>query len=241
VLGALSAVVERSAGAFNPQELANTLWAYATLGEAPSASVLGALSAVVERSAGAFKPQDVANTLWAYATLQIEPPSPLFSRATELSARSFCDIGLSQICYTHLVGQALGWAFNPPDELLKRAQATMRAQATKVTVSATQRRVHTALESMGLQPQLEALTDDGLFSIDIALPAKVGESLRIAVEVDGPQHFTSSGCKTGNTRLRDYLLERRGWRLVSLRVADIDKARSSAELCQYLADALIEL
>ena len=51
------------------QAVANTLWAYATMGRRPGEQVLGALEARVEEVANVFNSQDVANTLWAYATM----------------------------------------------------------------------------------------------------------------------------------------------------------------------------
>ncbi|KAG1677580.1 hypothetical protein FOA52_014478 [Chlamydomonas sp. UWO 241] len=62
----------------------------------------------------------------------------------------------------------------------------------------------------------EQATDDGLFSIDIAVHLPDGS--RLAVEVDGPQHFLSSpsGRLNGATLLRNRLLEARGWRVVSV-------------------------
>jgi very-short-patch-repair endonuclease len=60
---------------------------------------------------------------------------------------------------------------------------------------------------------VECLTEDGYFSIDIALPDQ-----RIALEFDGPSHFMSDGTnkKTMKTKLRDLLLQQRGWRVVSV-------------------------
>ena len=93
---------------------------------------------------------------------------------------------------------------------------------------------------MGQQPELEALTDDGLFSIDIALPEESEQDGRLntAVEVDGPQHYTSSGGKTGSTQLREFLLEQRGWRVVSLPYFAIDAASTDTKLAAYLEGAL---
>ena len=115
----------------------------------------------------------------------------------------------------------------------------MRLCSRRAEHRASQQRVYEALRGIGQQPELEALTDDGLFSIDIALPeSKQDGRPMTAVEVDGPQHFTSSGGKTGSTQLRDYLLEQRGWRVVSLPYFAIDAASTDAELTDYLACAL---
>ena len=64
---------EAVAGTFTPQELANTMCAYATMGREPGAGVMRELEGRAEALAGTFNPQDVANTLWAYATMGREP------------------------------------------------------------------------------------------------------------------------------------------------------------------------
>ena len=239
VLEALSTAVERSAGAFKPQNVANALWAYATLGLAPSASVLEALSTAVERSAGAFNAQNVANALWAYAVLLVEPPSILVSLVSVLGTASDVDKHLEQISYAYLVGHALGWSWQLPNELVQKALSVQRRRAQQPNVSRLQQRVHDALRGMGQLPELEALTEDGLFSIDIALPASGQDDRpKTAVEVDGPSHFTSSGGKTGSTQLRDFLLEQRGWRVVSLPYFAIEGASTDEKLKEYLANAL---
>ena len=60
------------------------------------------------------------------------------------------------------------------------------------------------------------------------------------MEVDGPQHFTSSGGKTGSTQLRNFLLKQQGWRVVSLPYFAIDAASADTELNEYLAGALLQ-
>ena len=223
---------------FGSREVANTLWAYATLGLAPSATVLGALSTAVERLAGAFNAQNVANTLWAFAVLHTEPPSILASRASVLGL-AFGDKELEQISYAYLVGHALGWSVQLPNELVQRALSVQRRIAQEPNVSRLQQRVYEALQVMGQQPKLEALTEDGLFSIDIALPeSEQDHRPKTAVEVDGPQHFTSTGGKTGSTQLRDFFREQRGWRVVSLPYFAIDAACKDEKLKEYLAEAL---
>ncbi len=55
---------EAVAGTFNAQEVANTLWAYATMGREPGAGKMRGLDRQVDAVAGTFNAQDVANTLW---------------------------------------------------------------------------------------------------------------------------------------------------------------------------------
>ena len=49
--------------------MANTLWAYATMGREPGEGMMRGLERRAEALAGTFNAQNVANTLWAYATM----------------------------------------------------------------------------------------------------------------------------------------------------------------------------
>ena len=74
---ALEVRAEAVADTFNTQSLANTLWAYATMGREPEAGVMRELAGRAEALAGTFNAQNVANTLWAYATMRREPGAGL--------------------------------------------------------------------------------------------------------------------------------------------------------------------
>jgi hypothetical protein len=52
---------------FKPQEVANTVWALATMGVTPDEKLLRAMQGRATALAGEFSPQDVANTVWAHA------------------------------------------------------------------------------------------------------------------------------------------------------------------------------
>ena len=62
---------------FNPQDLANTAWAFGTLGQA-YARLFTALAREAERCVGNFNLQDLANTAWAFASLG-QPDTQLFT------------------------------------------------------------------------------------------------------------------------------------------------------------------
>ena len=53
------------AGTFNAQNVANPLWAYATMRREPGAGLRRVLEGRAEVIAGTFEAQHVANTLWA--------------------------------------------------------------------------------------------------------------------------------------------------------------------------------
>jgi hypothetical protein len=72
----LQAVEERAVAVvdeFNPQGLANVLWALASLNHQPHEHALATLSRGVGRLAPRFNAQNLANVVWAYATLQRVP------------------------------------------------------------------------------------------------------------------------------------------------------------------------
>jgi len=77
--------IEAVARAFKAQEVANTLWTYATMGPEPGAGMMRELEGRSEALAGTFNTQDVANTLWAYAMMGLEPGAGLMR---ELEGRS---------------------------------------------------------------------------------------------------------------------------------------------------------
>ena len=64
---------EERIGEFNPQDLSNTVWAYATAGVAAPGFFKCAAIALrgggrAGQRIGEFKPVELANTVWAYAT-----------------------------------------------------------------------------------------------------------------------------------------------------------------------------
>ena len=62
------AAVRGGLAGFNPQNLANTVWAYATAGVAADALYAAVAEAAVRGRLAGFNPQALANTVWAYAT-----------------------------------------------------------------------------------------------------------------------------------------------------------------------------
>ena len=98
-----------AAGTFNAQDVANTLWACATMGRKRGAGVMRELEGRTEALAGTFNAQDVANTLWAYATMGREPGEGVMrgleGRAEEL-AGTFNAQGLANTLWAYA---KIGW------------------------------------------------------------------------------------------------------------------------------------
>ncbi|KAJ1628382.1 hypothetical protein T492DRAFT_156827 [Pavlovales sp. CCMP2436] len=73
-------------GEFKPQELANTAWAFATLGT-PAPQLFDAIACKSEQRIGEFEPQGLANTAWAFATLGMPAPELFEAIARESEQR----------------------------------------------------------------------------------------------------------------------------------------------------------
>jgi len=64
---------------------------------------------------------------------------------------------------------------------------------------------------MSEEHEMEYITSDECFSIDIAFPKE-----KIALEIDGPLHFTRAGEPLGDSLARDDMLRSRGWYVASI-------------------------
>ena len=68
LVAALATAAERRLSDFNPQNAANTAWAFATVNYRDE-KLFAALARAAERRLSEFNPQDLANTAWAFATV----------------------------------------------------------------------------------------------------------------------------------------------------------------------------
>jgi very-short-patch-repair endonuclease len=165
--------------------------------------------------------QDVTNVVWGLATLGWQASSATAAVFQQLvdalnHERGPVQLGtvhLSQLLQAHLASQFLGLGLlTLPASMLEVAAQAYREQARKVTVSNGQREVGESLRRLGISHELEYITADGLFSIDLAIVDQ-----RIALEFDGPSHFTTNTLEPlGHTRLRNRLLSAMGWFVVSI-------------------------
>ncbi|KAJ1616989.1 hypothetical protein T492DRAFT_1103190 [Pavlovales sp. CCMP2436] len=82
-------------GEFEPQGLANTAWAFATMGT-PAPQLFVAIARESEQRIASFKPQGLSNTAWAFATLGTSAPQLFEAIACESKQRisSFNDQNL---------------------------------------------------------------------------------------------------------------------------------------------------
>jgi hypothetical protein len=87
-------------GEFEPQNLANTVWAFATLG-VPAPQLFDAIALDSVQRIGNFKPQELANTAWAFATLGVLAPQlfEAIARESEQRIGSFIPQGLANTAW----------------------------------------------------------------------------------------------------------------------------------------------
>jgi hypothetical protein len=215
--------VMRVAPSMKAQNVANTLWALATLGwQASEGSMRSVMEGAVLRETSGMNTQAMANTLWAAATLGWQASVELaacFEHAVSTLSRDndvvpLSTLVLSQLFQAHAASQlfGLGGLVALPLPILQAAVVAYRDNKRKSTVLSAQREVGESLQRLGVAHALEHITADGLFSIDLAIV-----DLRIALEFDGPAQFTTNTLEPlGHTRLRDRLLSATGWQVVSI-------------------------
>ena len=242
---ALEGAAVRVAPSMNAQNVANTLWAMATLGwQAGEGSMRCALEGAAVRVAPRMNAQDVANTLWAMATLGWQAKAEtvvLWQQLAEAMVRDhglsqLSTVHLSQLLQAHLASQylELGLVTLPPSVLQVAVRARIE-EAQKVAVSNGQREVGEALHRVGIAHELEHITADGLFSIDLAIVDRC-----IAIEFDGVSHFTVNTLEPlGHTGLRDRLLSAMGWQVVSIPFFEWDRLHQPEQMDTYVRQRLV--
>ncbi|KAG1679152.1 hypothetical protein FOA52_000507 [Chlamydomonas sp. UWO 241] len=242
-MGALLVVAEAKLPSFKPQELANTAWALATLGH-KDAAFMHALLVVAESKLPSFTAQNLANSAWALAVLDVQNATFVVAliQRVAASATDFSATELSQLFQFMLWLDTWQFAADVLPWLLTTCKQVWIEEIGNTIVSHTQLQVCDAVRQLpGCSGAIsEHLTDDGLFSIDIAVQLPGGQKL--AVEVDGPTHFlrNTPAVLNGATHLRNRLLEARGWCVVSVPVTEWGRqvAKGKQAVHDYLTTVL---
>ncbi len=204
-----------------------------------------ALEAAAVRVAPSMNAQNVANALWALATLGWQANAAMascFQEHMNAMVSNGCLVQLSnkafaQLLQAHLASQFLDLGLlTLPFSILQVALKAYRELAREVTVSRGQQEVGESLRRLGVSHELEYITADGLFSIDLAIVDR-----QIALEFDGPSHFTTSTLEPlCRTRLRDRLLSAMGWHVVSIPFFEWDKLHHPEQMDAYVKRRLLQ-
>ena len=221
---------------FSPQGLSMTARAYAVLYHPGAETIIQAALQRTVRDPSAFNPQDLVNILNAAAVVE-----KLDEVTIKVLASAMASMELQDEAYRSVYHSCLGLQLSCPDSLPASllpapmhdsARHLWQKQAKDVRSSELQKDVLRVLsEEMGLKCHPEWMTPDGNFSVDIMveLPGDGGRITRVAVEVDGPSHFTSTQPykALGATRLKRQLLEARVDHVASVPFYEWDEAAKS--------------
>ncbi|ABO94106.1 predicted protein [Ostreococcus lucimarinus CCE9901] len=165
--------------------------------------------------------QDLSNITWAIASVGAFQSDLYKAAVRELFRRDSMDFqleGLKMLFHARLMQHD----FDPeretvdvvyPDWVAELGRSAWLQQTEDTRVSTFQKEVLETVKSLGHEPYMEELTDDGLLSMDICLKDK-----RVAIECDGPSHFYTNLTEglTQKTKLRDKALAVRGWKVVTV-------------------------
>ena len=264
VLAALEREAGRVAPDMDPQAVANTVWGYAKLGRMPGEDTWAALEGAAGRVAPDMDPQNVANTVWGYATFSILngiqfPTSfaPMWDRACGLNSGSFTrsDESLLMLFHTHLMIESLDFCqfvkVAHPEWLKEARDAWMRQTENDTTISRAHRDLAKVFDELGVTHEVERLTDDGYFSMDIYLPEH-----DVCVEFDGPTHYYNTDDedlsntsalprdismmrRTTKTELRDFFLAKRCSKVVVVPWFEFAQVKTSLRR-QYVREKLLD-
>ena len=129
----------------------------------------------------------------------------------------------------------------PPWLAVDAEEAWTRNAFEEVEVSSGHREVADALEYLGIGHEMECLTDDEYFSLDLYVPEH-----DCAIEVDGPTHFVDEivvrpggdvgrvARRTTATELRDMFLRKRHGRVVTMPWFELDECDTREERAAYV-------
>ncbi|KAL6783637.1 hypothetical protein ACKKBF_B05255 [Auxenochlorella protothecoides x Auxenochlorella symbiontica] len=204
------------------QHLSNLLWAYATLKFTVPAFQTVMTQEVKHRlQTDTFNLQQISNMTWSLAVLEAldEEAWDLFIEALRpdvlgMPPSEIPDEALSQVFQALMLMQVTkpDGKWDIPDELRMGGRKSWLSNTKNVTISEFHSEVSRMLSSMGINHEFEHLTEDRLFSVDIALSDE-----KIALEADGPHHFTANTLQPlADMYWRRTLLHARGWRVVSV-------------------------
>jgi len=133
-----------------------------------------------------------------------------------------------------------------PEWIMHEArEAWMSYARDEVSVTRSHKEIASIIGELGIPHEVERLTDDGYFSVDVYLPD--GD---FALEFDGPAHFIASAgeggalddaprtTRTTRTELRDMFLARRHRVVLSVPWFEYAEVESSTQRSEYVAAKL---
>jgi len=258
----LEAALVHTGTVMDVQAVTNTMWGVATLGWMPGDAAWAALEVAVLRVGPRLNAQGVANTLWGVLALVVTRgvslPAcyhSLWRAACWLDVGFFNDVQTSMVFQAHLMhtelvdGDEQGEVRFPPWIMHEARDSWMRQAREDAAVSGLQNKVASIIGELGIPHEVERLTNDGYFSVDLYLPEH-----GVAIEIDGPTHFLNitvggergapgdasrtSSTRTPRTELRDKFLERRHRAVITVPYFEYDALGGRTDRKIYVAEKL---
>jgi hypothetical protein len=250
--------------AADPQAVANMAWACAQLGYKGKLLPAALLQRAVQllhksrrpySTTHNFTAQGLCNLCWSVAVLDIQQSKPqLFQLAAAVDQQWDTTVAedKQQLYQAQLwlldsqlpaAGQGLSGVLS--QQQLEQCRANWEqavAASAQQRVTDLQQSVFVAVQRLPAgtwqqTPESGKLTADGAFSIDIAATAAGGA--KVAIEVDGPTHFTQPGrMPDGGTQFRDRALAARGYVVISIPYWEWGALRDTTRKQQYLLTQL---
>jgi hypothetical protein len=253
---ALETAAGRVARDMNPQDVANAMFVYATLGKVPNDKTWAALETAAGRVARDMNSQNLANALWASSTLfalrDVEH-SPCYATMWDLvcglKASDVSNEELGMLFHVHLMHHFSSSSGSvevayPAWLMVDARDAWMRDVRDDIIVSKSHRALASVIGELGIRHEVERVTGDGYFSMDIYLP-----EYNVAVEFDGPSHYyhssassssrdTSKMLRTAKTELRDFLLAKQCAKVVTVPYFLFDECNTPEKRRVYVREKL---
>jgi hypothetical protein len=182
---------------FNSQNIANLLWAYATV-RIIDQHLFTSFAPAVKSVLGKCNNQNVTNIAWSYAVANVNDPvifNTDFIDVCQARAHGFVPENLFQLHQWQLWQDELKSGINLPPALCEKCRQAFDLRLPQP--SNLQDDVISVLSSIGMLPEEEVLTPSG-YSLDAIVKVN---GVKVGIEVDGPTHFIN-GDPTGSTLLK---------------------------------------
>eukprot|EP00884_Botryococcus_braunii_P014143 jgi/Botrbrau1/2272/Bobra.101_2s0095.1 len=195
------------------------------------------IQAILTRSSPDVHAQEICNLCWSLVALDLLEGETLGALAGRLP-----ELGLLEELTEAQSQQLLLAEEQCPDALPRpvhlKAWRVANARHMDHIISGLHKEVVGILESLKVTHTVEGATPDGLLSIDVIIP-RPGRT-PVAVEVDGPLHFTALPPyrPLGHTALRDRFLQRRGFVFLGVPFYEWSLLRGHDEKRAFLVDRL---
>ncbi|KAJ1625792.1 hypothetical protein T492DRAFT_577145, partial [Pavlovales sp. CCMP2436] len=232
-------------GSLTPQNMANTAWAFATLGvRVPE--LFDAIARESEQRIDTFNPQGLANIAWSFATLGLQAPQlfDAIARVSEERASTFNSQELTNTAWafaTHGVQapQLFGAIARASEQNIGSftAQGLANTAWAFAVVGTTDRcELVKAISARAAEMGLPALSNEQRRQLhQEAVRAATAKYAGIVIEVDGPTHYNDEQRLRPASEMIRRHLTLAGWAVLGVPYWEWNALKGPARKADYLA------